>query len=154
MEVGAFAIIKNEEGHILCVRHTFGDKLWALPGGWAKPNEAPDRTLIRGVFEESKQRIHNVKHVGTYAKPYKNELVLNFTAEVQTGMDWKPEAGISEIGFYPADQLPLPMSMVIYSCIQDVVAERDGVYRVFEERKLITNKIEELAQLSHLKKAS
>jgi ADP-ribose pyrophosphatase YjhB (NUDIX family) len=48
----AAAVVDGER--VLLVRHTYGEKVgrWAMPGGYAKPNERLDQAAVREVKEE------------------------------------------------------------------------------------------------------
>jgi len=50
--VGVFASIFDDTGRILLVRHSYGSRRWALPGGRTEPGESPLAALAREVAEE------------------------------------------------------------------------------------------------------
>jgi ADP-ribose pyrophosphatase YjhB (NUDIX family) len=49
---GVTAILKNQAGEVLLVRHSYGPVGWALPGGGMGPGEDPVAALRREVREE------------------------------------------------------------------------------------------------------
>ncbi len=53
--IGAAALLWNEEGQVLLVRQEsssdWGEN-WVAPGGGARPGEGPEETLLREVWEE------------------------------------------------------------------------------------------------------
>jgi 8-oxo-dGTP diphosphatase len=52
--VGAMALIRDTDGRILVLEHTYRRQVpWGLPGGWLKKAESPEAGLIREVFEET-----------------------------------------------------------------------------------------------------
>lgn len=52
--VGAMAVIQDDRGHLLLLRHTYRRQyVWGLPGGWLKHAETPEAGLAREVFEET-----------------------------------------------------------------------------------------------------
>jgi 8-oxo-dGTP pyrophosphatase MutT (NUDIX family) len=52
--VGAMALIRDSEGRILVLEHTYRRKVpWGLPGGWLKHAESPEAGLTREVLEET-----------------------------------------------------------------------------------------------------
>ncbi|HEX8591393.1 MAG TPA: NUDIX domain-containing protein, partial [Candidatus Paceibacterota bacterium] len=57
MDIGIFALIKNEEGKILLVKDVSRQKLWTLPGGGAEFKELLPDTLIRELKEEASVEI-------------------------------------------------------------------------------------------------
>lgn len=152
--VGAFAVIENAEGHVLCVRHAYGDQLWALPGGFVESRDTPDTAVIREVREESNIEIQVGKLIGIYAKPYAEDVVIAFAGKLIKQEKFTPTREIAEIGFFPVDKLPMPMSLVGLSCIHDYVAGNYGVYRTFAKRRILKNKIEVLQALGALQAAA
>src|SRR5215510_5752336 len=56
--VGAMALIRDDEGRVLVLEHTYRrDVPWGLPGGWLKLAETPEAGLAREVFEETGLRV-------------------------------------------------------------------------------------------------
>lgn len=54
--VGSAALVWNEKGHILLLRHlpeTGWADLWATPGGFAEAGESPEACAIRETIEET-----------------------------------------------------------------------------------------------------
>ncbi len=50
---GVKCLLRDGEGRILLVRHTYGDReAWGLPGGGRHADEPADLTATREVFEE------------------------------------------------------------------------------------------------------
>jgi len=48
---GVKVVLRND-GRVLLVRHTYGDRDWDLPGGTANRNEDPADTVVREMREE------------------------------------------------------------------------------------------------------
>jgi ADP-ribose pyrophosphatase YjhB (NUDIX family) len=56
--IGAMALIRDDQGRILVVEHTYRRRVpWGLPGGWLKHAESPETGLAREVFEETGLRV-------------------------------------------------------------------------------------------------
>ena len=56
--VGAMALIRDPQGRILLLEHTYRRQVpWGLPGGWLKRAESPETGLLREVFEETGLRV-------------------------------------------------------------------------------------------------
>lgn len=52
--VGAMALIRDDQGRMLVVEHTYRRAVpWGLPGGWLKHAESPEAGLVREVLEET-----------------------------------------------------------------------------------------------------
>lgn len=82
--VGAFAIIRDDDGRVLISRRS--DSGWFnLPGGGVEPHEAAPEGLIREVREETGLEVTVGRLVGLYSKPQKHEIVLTFEARVTGG---------------------------------------------------------------------
>ncbi|MCW4007181.1 MAG: NUDIX hydrolase [Candidatus Bathyarchaeota archaeon] len=66
--VSAYAVIEGEGNVILFINE--GDvpynKLWVIPGGYVKPNETVEQTVIREVAEETGLKIAPTKLIGIY----------------------------------------------------------------------------------------
>lgn len=82
--VGAFAIIRDDNGRVLISRRA--DSGWYnLPGGGVEPDESVPEGLLREVREETGLAIEVGRLVGLYSKPQKHEVVLTFEARVVGG---------------------------------------------------------------------
>lgn len=82
--VGAFAIIRDDQGRVLISRRT--DSGWYnLPGGGVEPHESAAEGLIREVREETGLDVEIGRLVGVYSKPQKHEIVLAFEARIVGG---------------------------------------------------------------------
>ncbi len=82
--VGAFAIIRDDDGRILVSRRV--DNGWYnLPGGGVEPDESVPEGLIREVREETGLEVEVGRLVSVYSKPQKHEVVLTFEARVVEG---------------------------------------------------------------------
>jgi 8-oxo-dGTP diphosphatase len=82
--VGAFAIIRDDQGRVLISRRV--DSGWFnLPGGGVEPHESATEGLVREVREETSLEVETGRLVGIYSKPQKHEIVLTFEARVTGG---------------------------------------------------------------------
>lgn len=130
------AAIFDDQHRILCVKQNYGDDHWALPGGGVEPGEPPTTALEREVREESGYRCRIGHLIGVYSAPWKDSLGLLFRADVAERDDWAPNAEITEVGFFPSDDLPQPMTTRMQARIRDAFDGQRGVVRTFptEER--------------------
>lgn len=82
--VGAFAVIRDDQGRVLISRRV--DSGWYnLPGGGVEPHESVSEGLVREVREETGLAIEAGRLIGLYSKPQKHEIVLTFAARVVGG---------------------------------------------------------------------
>jgi ADP-ribose pyrophosphatase/8-oxo-dGTP diphosphatase len=128
--VGVFAHIRSEEGNVLLVRQAYGDRLWALPGGLMESGEDPAGALLREVMEETGFEIAAGPLIGTYAAPYKDDLVLFFEATIRARRAWRPDGEITDRGFHSPAALPEPMGANARLRIADAAAGCRGILRV------------------------
>ncbi|MBF8270301.1 MAG: NUDIX hydrolase [Gammaproteobacteria bacterium] len=130
--IGAFAVIFDAAGQVLCVKANYGSCYWGTPGGRVETGESPAATLKREVFEETGYLIEPGHLIGVYAKPYRDDLVLSFRATILAREPWRPNQEIAEIGFFSPVALPEGMGVIARTRIMDAVTNQKGVYRVFE----------------------
>ncbi len=129
--IGVLAIVRDEQGCVLCVRQNYPPHEWTLPGGQVEPNESPIAALHREVLEETGQRIVIERYVGVYAMPYKDDVALLFAGRTLEQGAWQPNGEIAELGYFRSSALPRPMNLRHRLRIADAVRGRNGVVRVF-----------------------
>jgi len=132
--IGVFASIFDPDKRALCVRQNYGDRHWTTPGGRLEFNETPLDGLIREVREEIGAEIEVLGLVGVYANSYKDDLVLNFAARLIGNLaDWRPHDEIADLGFFPLNALPEPMTANGQWRLQDAADGLRGIYRSFSD---------------------
>jgi len=103
------------EDRLLMVRESI-DGCWTLPGGWADIGESPALAVEREVFEEAGLTVRATHLVAVYdANRIEGELPLFHAYKLvflceQTGGEIQPSSETSEVGFFPVDALPSPLS--------------------------------------------
>ncbi len=109
------ALVRNEAGEILCVRHfNRGLPFWTLPGGAPKEGESLDAAIVREVAEETGCSISlkGVVGVGSLRTdrwtPAKIEIF--FTAETTSRSLPRTPAGesIIDVRFFKREEIPDP----------------------------------------------
>lgn len=103
-KVGAFVIIRNDEGRVLWVRRNDYD-VWNLPGGGRQGQEPPWETAVRETREETGLQVQLTHLSGVYAKPEKQEVILTFTAEAAGGA-LTPNSEAAEFRYFAAGEEP------------------------------------------------
>lgn len=129
--IGAFAVIFDEDDRVLCVRANYGSRYWTTPGGRVEKGESPTDTLMREVLEETGYIIEPGELIGVYAKPYRDDIVLSFRAQVISREPWNPNEEISDARYFKVDALPDKISSVARKRIIDARDNHKGVFRVF-----------------------
>ena len=100
------AWIENDQGSILLVRQSAGQKLWTLPGGKVKRNESLERALRREVREETGLTVKAAVYLQIYDRPKRGAIAILFRVSVQrqaVHMHFATEE-IADLGFF--DRLP------------------------------------------------
>lgn len=116
---------------LLMVRESI-DGNWTLPGGWADVGEPPALAAEREVLEEAGLTVRAMHLVGVYdANRVEGELPLFHAYKLVFLCDWlagelKPSSETSEVGFFPIDALPGPLSpyRTTPRLLEDVLAFR------------------------------
>jgi 8-oxo-dGTP pyrophosphatase MutT (NUDIX family) len=113
--IGVRAVISDESGQVLLVRHSYGS-LWYLPGGGVEKGEGPISGLVRELREEvgivdpaidglvglyHSQREYKDDYIAVYAVAFKSSRA----AEVRI---CSPE--IERLAFSPRSELPADVS--------------------------------------------
>ena len=129
--LGVFAMIFNEDDQLLCVRMNYATHDWTTPGGRVNAGESPLNALKREVLEETGYQVEPKELIGVYAKPFEDDIVMSFEALVVSRNEWVPNEEISEVKWFHPSELPPQMSLIVQTRVQDAVARRRGVFRVF-----------------------
>lgn len=122
--VGAGAVIFDEQGRVLLVKHNYGPLNWEIPGGGAEPNETPVETALREVWEETSLRVVAAHMTGVYYVEENDAIGFVFFCH-RTDKEAEPfpqAAEITECGYWFPDALPRPISDWTIRRIQDAVS--------------------------------
>jgi len=122
--VGAAALITDERGRVLLVRHTYGRKNWELPGGVVEQGESPMDGAVREVQEETRLSVAPTQLTGIYYDPDADFLHFVFRC-VPTGSGAVPRpdgAEVDECAFWGPDSLPRPISDFTLLRVRDGMA--------------------------------
>lgn len=101
--VGAFAVVRDEEGRVLWVKRR-DYEVWNLPGGRSEQGEAPWETAVRETKEETGLDVHLSDLAGVYTKPDRNKLILTFTAGISGGRPTPNEEAAAFAHFRPGEE--------------------------------------------------
>lgn len=123
--IGAACAIFDSAGRVLLVHHSYGRLNWELPGGLVEPNEVPDAAARRELHEETGLRARSLRLTGVYfeAEHWLGQM-LHFVFRVEIDPSIEPVASspeITEVGFWPVDGLPRPISDFTEQRIRDAL---------------------------------
>jgi len=109
MTLGVKALVIDEAGHILLIRHTYVPG-WHLPGGGVEVGETAGEALARELVEEAAirptgpPRLHGLLLNLNLAR--RDHVAVYVIEHFEQGGVRVPNREIAEIGFFPADALP------------------------------------------------
>jgi ADP-ribose pyrophosphatase YjhB (NUDIX family) len=126
--LGAACAIFDEEGRVLLVHHTYGPLNWELPGGLGAQGETPDETATRELLEETGLRAGLDRLTGVYLEPQHDFVpMLHFVFRCRWDAGQHPVPSspeVSEVGYFPTDLLPTPISDFTERRIQDAAIDQ------------------------------
>ena len=112
---------------MLLVHHTYGRLNWELPGGLVEHGEAPHEGAIRELLEETGIRADPGRLTGLYFETdnaFGQMLHLVFRVRFDHRQQPTPSSPeISEVGFWPLDHLPTPISDFTERRIRDALLD-------------------------------
>jgi 8-oxo-dGTP pyrophosphatase MutT (NUDIX family) len=121
--LGAAALILNDEGHVLLVKHSYGPLNWELPGGAAERGESIVGTAVREVREETGLRVIAQETMGVYYDPASDMLHFVFLCRrVGEGTQFESDGEVSEWTYWPPSALPRPISDFTVQRINDALS--------------------------------
>jgi 8-oxo-dGTP diphosphatase len=104
--VGTTAVIFNERGEVLLLRHTYRRPgfEWGLPGGYAKGRESLERALARELQEETGWTIVVDQLVEINSEDNVPHLTVLYLAHIVDGV-FQPSDEVAEYRFSPPSDL-------------------------------------------------
>ncbi|MEM1052132.1 MAG: NUDIX domain-containing protein [Pseudomonadota bacterium] len=104
---GVSVILTNGSGEVLLLKHSYGPKVWGLPGGGMKLREDPSDCATREMHEELGVDVHDLTKLATLEEvlsgaPHTAHL---FTARLDA-IPRPDQREVIEARFFPADALP------------------------------------------------
>ena len=127
LTLGVRALVVDDEGKILLVRHSYMPG-WYLPGGGVERGETAGAALVRELHEEAGVKVTgDVVLAGIYSNHdhFAGDHVVLYKVTGFTRGDWTPTAEIREARFFDAAQLPDGTSAATARRIAGVVTGGD-----------------------------
>jgi 8-oxo-dGTP diphosphatase len=120
--VGAAAVVLDDHGRVLLVRHTYGRFNWELPGGASEPRESFAETALRELREETSLEAVAERLTGIYYEPETDAHHFVFRCRVLAGEATPSSREISHSGYWALDALPRPISDFTVRRIEDALS--------------------------------
>ena len=123
--MGAACVIVDGGGRVLLVHHTYGRLNWELPGGGSETGESPDEIAKRELLEETGLHAELDRLTGVYFEPdHDFGPMLHFVFRVAWHDRLEPVVSspeVSDVRYWPLDNLPRPISDFTERRIRDAV---------------------------------
>ena len=123
---GSAAIILNDKGDVLLVKHNYGRYNWELPGGAAELDESVIDTAIREVHEETGLRVTAIHTTGIYYEPVIDFVHFAFfcrmSGDEEIANIQLQKEEITDCKFWSFDALPRPISDFTIRRIKDALS--------------------------------
>jgi len=133
--VGVLAVIFDEGGRVLLLRHTYRPHYpWGLPGGWLRAGEGAAEGIERELLEETGFVVRAIRPLMVGGDGQRPRLDLVFSCEYKSGT-FRPSAEVSEARFF--DPAALPADMEPY--LRTVVALALPTTGATERQRLVSS---------------
>ncbi|MBD0370402.1 MAG: NUDIX domain-containing protein [Pyrinomonadaceae bacterium] len=123
-QVTAGAVVINEEGRVLLLKHVFrAGSGWGIPGGFLEKGEQPDVAVRRELREETGLELKSaeIAFVRTHRRPARVEIIFRCRAEGEV----KAEGYEIKSGdWFRPDQLPAGLSQDQHWIIRTVISDK------------------------------
>jgi 8-oxo-dGTP diphosphatase len=124
--VSVTGVIRDRDGKVLLVKHSYGHLNWELPGGGVEAGESVQDAVVREVREETGLDV-DVDHLAAmYDERDEDFLQLVFACRAR-GANPVPRSDHdenSDCGFWPVEALPRPISDYTVRRVHDVLTGR------------------------------
>ena len=110
---GVSVIITNLGGDVLLLKHTYGPKVWGLPGGGLKSGEDPVAAARREVQEELGITLTRIDPIGTLEETLSGSPHTAHLFAATCDQHPRPDRReIHEARYFPSHSLPEPLGRI------------------------------------------
>lgn len=107
---GVSVIITNLGGDVLLLKHSYGPKVWALPGGGLKSGEDPAKAARREVREELGMTIGKIEPITVITEVISGAPHTSHLFAAVCDQHPRPDGReVIEARFFPSHSLPEPL---------------------------------------------
>jgi 8-oxo-dGTP pyrophosphatase MutT (NUDIX family) len=135
--LGVAAVIFDEQGRVLLVRHSYGRRGWELPGGGRRGKESLEEAVRREVREETGLEVATAHLRGIYFEPDVDQHQFAFLCRLVEAAE--PRASSPEIlecRYCSLAALPRPMTGFTLERINDAQSSEESIsIKVMNERR-------------------
>lgn len=104
---GVSVIVTDGAGRVLLVRHSYGPRVWALPGGGLNRGEAPEAAAARELHEELGCGLVGIEQVATIEETISGSRHTAYIFSGQLNGELRPDGReVVAARFFAADALP------------------------------------------------
>ena len=128
LTLGTRVMVRNGEGHILLVRHTYAPG-WLFPGGGVERGEVAAISAVREVEEEAGIKLDgSLRLFGFYSnnEKFPGDHVALYLAETTSAADRPPQMEIAEARFFAPHDLPKGVTAGTRRRIEEVLNGLDA----------------------------
>lgn len=110
--VTAGAVVVDDEGRVLLLKHTFRrGSGWGIPGGFMEKGEQPEAAIRRELREEAGLEVEDARLVTVRALVPTQQVEILFLAQPRRAEDARPvSAEVSAVGWFERGALPPGLS--------------------------------------------
>ncbi|MEQ8412659.1 MAG: NUDIX domain-containing protein [Erythrobacter sp.] len=110
---GCAVVIENDAGEILLLRHSYGPRGWALPGGGIGRGEAPEAAARREIAEELAMDLARLDFAGRIEEVLSGSPHTAYLFAAVSDAPPQPDGReVIEARFFPIDALPEPLGEI------------------------------------------
>jgi 8-oxo-dGTP diphosphatase len=121
--LGAATVMVDDRGHVLLVKHSYGERNWELPGGRGETGESAEETARREALEEVGVGLEDMRLAGVYWEPAADMHHFVFRARAAGTPRVADEAEITDVGWFSPEAFPRPMSDFTARRVEHALAE-------------------------------